>query len=422
MVNLRAQTQLATAAILLVTAPISAATELTRLTPGDAVADHRFGYSVHHSGTTAIVGAYGDNHAGQLSGSAYLFNTASGDQLLKLTAADTQAGDAFGFSVAIHGNTAIVGAYNDNNTTSKSGSAYLFDVTTGNQLFKLTALDGTADDFLGYSVAIHGATAVVGAVNDGFGTGSVYLFDVTTGNQVRKLVASDNAAGDNFGYSVAIDGNIAIIGARGNDDAGSDSGSAYLFDVTTGKQLGKLTATATAAGDFLGYSVAISGNTAVIGAFGDDDDGNSSGSAYIFDITTRTQLAKFTASDVGVGDQFGYAVSIDGTTVVIGARFDDDDGFDSGSAYLFDIGDRTNPIELAKLTTSDAAGSDRFGSSVSIAGATALVGAFGKSDAGSGSGAAYLFNAVAPSTPEPASLALLTLGILCLAARRDRVA
>ena len=150
----------------------------------------------------------------------------------KLTAADAAANDQFGFSVAISGNIAIVGAHRDDDAGTDSGSAYLFDVTTGNQLFKLTALDAASADNFGRSVAISGNIAIVGArLNDdgGANSGSAYLFDVTTGNQLFKLTASDAAASDFFGESVAISGNTAIVGALFNDDAGSDSGSAYLF-------------------------------------------------------------------------------------------------------------------------------------------------------------------------------------------------
>jgi len=134
---------------------------------------------------------------------------------------------------------------------------------------------------------------------------------------------------------VAISGNTALVGARLDDDGGNESGSAYLFDITTGLQLAKLTASDAAAGDRFGSSVAISGNVALIGAFSNDDAGDSSGSAYLFDITTGLQLAKLTASDAALGDEFGFSVAISGNTALVGALFDDDGGFDSGSAYLY---------------------------------------------------------------------------------------
>jgi hypothetical protein len=196
--------------------------------------------------------------------------------------------------VAISDNYAIIGAYADDNARGgNAGSAYLFDVSTGNQVAKLIAADGAAGDFFGFSVAISGNTAIVGAYqkNDvGLNSGSAYLFDLPSGIQIAKLVPSDAAAGDYFGFSVAISGNTAIVGAYENDDAGSQSGSAYLFDVSTGTQIAKLTAPDAAAGDFFGQGVWIDGNFAIIGANGDDDAGSNSGSAYLFRIPEPAAL------------------------------------------------------------------------------------------------------------------------------------
>ena len=206
------------------------------------------------------------------SGSAALFDVTTGQQLSTLADPDAVGlgGMDFGFSVAIDGNMAIVGA-------PKRGLAYLFDVTTGQELFQLTASDAAAYDLFGDSVGLSGDTAIVGAL----GSHSAYLFDVTTGQQLFKLTASDAAAGDQFGRSVAISGDTAIVGAYDSDPC-CESGSAYLFDVTTGQELFQLTASDAAAGDFFGFSVAISGNTAIVGALDDDDAGLQSGSAYIF--------------------------------------------------------------------------------------------------------------------------------------------
>ena len=208
----------------------------------------------------------------------------------KLTASDGTESDNFGSSVAIFGNTAIVGASADSRLPFISGSAYLFDTTTGTQTAKLTASDGTEGDSFGGSVAISGNTAIVGArfhdeniPFNGLGSrGSAYLFDTTTGTQTAKLTASDGAAGDRFGRSVAMFGNTVIVGARQDADNGLFSGSAYLFNTTTGTQIAKLTASDGTEGDIFGSSVAIFGNTAIVGAAGDDDNGERSGSAYVF--------------------------------------------------------------------------------------------------------------------------------------------
>ena len=150
------------------------------------------------------------------------------------------------------------------------------------QEIKLLASDGAQDDRLGYSVSISGNTAIVGAFGDddnGLYSGSAYLFDISTGAELAKLLPSDGAIDDQFGSSVAISGSTAIVGAPRDGDNGFYSGSAYLFDVATGAQIAKLLSSDGASDDYFGSAVAISGNTAIVGAYSDDDGGNLSGSA-----------------------------------------------------------------------------------------------------------------------------------------------
>jgi hypothetical protein len=177
-------------------------------------------------------------------------------------------------------------------------------------------------------------------------------------NEDDKLTASDAAVGDSFGTSVAISGTTAIVGAWGNDDAGADSGSAYLFDFSDRNNIieTKLNASDGAAGDNFGWSVAISGNTASVGARWDDD----SGSVYVFDTTTGQQMAKLTASDAAADDRFGGSTAISGTTAIVGANGNDDAGTDSnsGSAYLFKGG-----VEIVQQPEGDFV---RVGDSVSF--------------------------------------------------------
>jgi len=203
---------------------------------------------------------------------------------------------------------------------------------------KLTASDAAAGDQFGINVAIDGETAVVGANTDdtaaGTAAGSAYVF-VRSGvswSQQAKLTASDAAGGDDFGVSVAISGNTIVVGADLNDDAGS----AYVFvrSGTSWSQQAKLTAGDAASADQFGFNVGISGETVVVGAVSDD---TITGSAYVFvrSGTSWSQQAKLTASDAAATDNFGISVGISGDTVVSGALFDDDGGTDSGSAYVF---------------------------------------------------------------------------------------
>jgi hypothetical protein len=314
----------------------------------------------------------------------------------KLLASDGAEGDYFGLFVSIDGDTALIGAGCDDDNGINSGSAYIFirNGTTWSQQSKLLTSDGAEGDYFG-TVSIDGNTALIGAWNDD-NSGSAYIFirNGTTWSQQSKLLASDGATDDFFGWSVSIDGDTALIGAHGDDDNGVDSGSAYIFirNGTTWSEQAKLHASDGTEGDYFSYSVSIDGDTALIGTRDDDDNGINSGSAYIFirNGTTWSQQTKLHASDGTEGDRFGRSVSIDGDTALIGAWGDDNNGDYSGSAYIF-IRNGTTWSQQAKLHASDGTEGDYFGWYVSIDGDTALIGAWGDDNNGDYSGSAYIF-------------------------------
>jgi len=349
-------------------------TENVKITDSDGVSYDNFGYSVAVGSGRIVVGAFGDDDDGSASGSAYIFDL-DGNQLAKITASDAAAGDYFGHSVAVGSGRIVVGAHGDDG----KGSAYIFDLD-GNQLTKITASDGAGGDFFGYSVAVGSSRIVVGAIyddDDGSASGSAYIFDLD-GNQLTKITASDAVADDNFGISVAVGSGRIVVGAHRDDDNGTDSGSAYIFDLD-GNQLTKITASDGAGGDFFGWSVAVGSGRIVVGAHYDDDNGTDSGSAYIFDLDGN-QLTKITASDGAGGDRFGYSVAVGSGRIVVGAYLDDN----NGSAYIFDL----DGNQLTKITASDGAGGDFFGRSVAVESGRIVVGAFSDDNKGS----AYIFN------------------------------
>jgi len=377
-------------ALLLSPANATAQQELFKLTASDAAPGDYFGRSVGISADRAIVGS--PNHGASDIGSAYIFDVTSGNELFELFPSGGAAFGEFGVSVGISGDRAIVGARYDDGNGANSGSAYIFDVTTGQQLFKLVASDGASSDEFGCSVAISGPRAVVGARADddnGVDSGSAYIFDVATGAQLFKMTPTDGTAGDLFGQSVAMCGGRAVIGAPLDDDNDPDSGSAYVFDVTTGQELFKLLASDGAFLDFFGGDVACDAGLALIGATGCDDYPDAdSGAAYVFNLTTGQESSKLTASDASSGDTFGRGVAMSGARAVIAAPYDDDNGSASGSAYLFDA---TSGQELAKLIASDGDYLDLFGFGVAISGEHAIVGALQDEDAGQNAGSAYVF-------------------------------
>ena len=317
-----------------------------------------------------------------------------------LTSNDIAAEDIFGESVAISGSNAIVGAPRDDDNGDSSGSAYIFtnSGTTWNQQAKLTANDGEAGDFFGPSVAISGNTAVIGNPRDddnGINSGAVYIFtrSGTTWNQQAKLIAGDGSVGDEFGNPVAIDGDTVIVGAWQNDTKGIDSGAAYIFtrSGTTWNQQAKLTASDGVERDAFGFSVAISGNTVTVGA---NRKSNSVGAAYVFTQsgTIWNQQAKVIASDGANFDGFGNSIAISGNTLIVGASDDDvntgtGEIIDLGSAYIF-TRSGTSWNQQAKLNVSNLAYYFRFGDSVAISGDTVIVGANGE---GINVGSAYVF-------------------------------
>ncbi len=373
--------------------------EEQKLLASDGAAGDHFGHSVAVDGATVLIGARGDDLIA--SGSAYVFTRSASvwTEQQKLTASDAAARDDFGISVDVDGDTAVIGAYQNDDDGSSSGSAYVFIRSAGvwSQRQKLLASDGAAFDFFGHSVAVDGATVLIGAHgndDNGNSSGLVYVFTRNAGvwSEQQKLTASDAEASDWFGWSVDVDADTAVVGARSDDDDGIASGSAYVFTRNAGvwTEQQKLTASDAAAGDQFGFSVALDGATAVIGARWDDD--NDSGSAYVFtrNAGVWSEQQKLTSSDTATSDNFAHSLDVDGDTVVSGAHFDDDDGVASGSAYVFtrSVGVWT---EQQKLTASDAASGDQFGFSVAVDGNTAVIGAVADDDNGNASGSAYVF-------------------------------
>ncbi|MDP2600865.1 MAG: cadherin-like beta sandwich domain-containing protein [Deltaproteobacteria bacterium] len=430
-------------------------------------ANDRFGQSVAISGNTMVVGAYledsnatgvngdqTDNSAGG-SGAAYVF-TRSGTtwtQQAYLKGSNAAAGDQFGFSVAISGDTVVVGAdFEDSNATgidgdqtdnssADSGAAYVFtrSGTTWSQQAYLKASNTGAGDYFGNSVAILGDTIVVGArMEDGSATGingisnnsaansgAAYVFTRTgtTWSQQAYVKTSYTEAGDQFGSKVAISGNTIVVGTSSEDsnatgvngdqtdNSANASGAAYVFtrSGTTWTQQAYLKASNTGANDLFGGSVAINGDTVIIGAAGEDSnatgvDGDetdnsasASGAAYVFTRsgTTWTQQAYLKASNTGASDNFGAVVIFGDTLVVtaqnedsnatgIGGNQSDNSAEDSGAAYVF-TRSGTTWTQQTYLKASNTEASDWFGR-VAINGDTIIMGAFVEDSNASGIG------------------------------------
>ena len=372
-----------------------------------------FGNAVAISGNLLIVGAYLTDAHGANSGAAYVFERAASglwQKTAQLSPADGSANDWFGFSVAIAGNVAVIGAVFDDTTAGgDAGSAYVFERNAANpsqwsQLARVVAGDAGADDNFGYSVGISGDTVIVGAwQEDGASNalpdaGGAYVFQRNVGGtnawgQVKKLVATTPVSGDRFGSAVAIDADAVVVGAPSANDAGVDSGVAYVFERNRGgaNQWGsarKLVPTpdageSTAAGDNFGTAVSLSGDKVLVGAMRDEPGSNLDaagdfGSAYLFQrdrsgVANYGFVSKLFAADRARGDLFGSSVAISGNRLVIGART----ASQAGAAYLFE----QNPnnldqwTQLERLAPPNGVPDDHFGWSVGLSSGRAVVGA-----------------------------------------------
>jgi len=390
----------------------------TKLVASDKATNDVFGYVVAMSGDTVIIGAENADLPSKTdAGAAYVFvrNGSTWTQQAILNASDAAASDWFGNAVAIHGNTAVVGALFANVAgKADAGAAYVFvrDGTTWSEQAKLIANDGAASDLFGNNVAVQDDFIFVGAPTADLpgksNAGAVYVFqrNGTVWSQIAKLTADDSTANDQFGAGIAVSGDTLIIGAP--DDAslgaGAGNGAVYVFirSESSWTQHTKLTASDGAAGDEFGAGVSLSGDTLLVAARLATVTGSAdAGAAYVFvrNGTSWSQQAKLTASDKAANDQFGVLVSVNGDNALIGAyRADLPGKADTGAAYLF-VRNGSTWTQQSKITATDSAAGDFFGASGVMADGIALVGARYADDGGvSNCGAVYVFQ-ISPDAP-----------------------
>ena len=377
-----------------------------KLLASDGDASDYFGWAVDLEGDTAVVGAPWATFSGSQA-EAYVFGrtgTTWSEEAI-LTTPGALLGDDFGESVALSGDTALIGAGGHDGIAIDSGAAWVFvnNGTSWNLQQKLTPSDPAAYDNFGNAVALEGDWAVVGAERRNRDTGAVYVFERsgTSWSERAKLLASDASPAHFFGSAVDISGDTVIAGAY---QAYFGHGAAYIFTRTgtTWSQEAKLSAFTKTIGDRFGNAVCLHGDTALIGAPHDSDLGQFRGTAYLFQ-RTGTSWARETElipAGVAVDDYYGSSVSFDGDVAVVGSPYSDATAFVGGAAYLFS---RRGTVweERTVLGGSDTTIADSFGGGVAVDGDTILVGAHRDDDLGSLSGGAYVFRwdgAVATAT------------------------
>ncbi|KAJ8600287.1 hypothetical protein CTAYLR_000681 [Chrysophaeum taylorii] len=323
----------------------------------DGKTSDEFGRAVAVFEERIVIGAYNEEES---TGAAYVFNSTDFSQIAKLTPVGESDDDCFGCALAIYGETIVVGAaYSIQGEEEEvvTGAAFVFDATYA-QIAKLTAKDGGEDDEFGWCVAIHNDTIVVGAPGHESKTGAAYVFVRRNGQYVRvaKLTANDGRETDLFGYSCAVYEDKIVVGAY-------EAGAAYVFNETYAQVEKLLASDAPEDGSYFGRSVAIYADTIVVGAYGEL---TTTGAAYVFN-GSYVQIAKLRATDGVEDDYFGRNVAIYDDVIVVGTESADDDLGEAGAAYVFGCnGTSSSYVQLAKLSEDGNNLDDDFGLYVAI--------------------------------------------------------
>tara|TARA_A100001201_G_scaffold2342_4_gene5857 strand:- start:3568 stop:4707 length:1140 start_codon:yes stop_codon:yes gene_type:complete len=324
-----------------------------KVNASDAASFDTYSISVAIGNSKVVVGAHGDDDDGSESGSAFIYDL-DGTNEVKLTASDAAAGDNFGSAVAIGNSKVAVGAKNENAGGTAAGAAYVYNLDGSGEV-KITASDAAANDEFGFAVAIANNKVYVGSPRSqsSSGTGSVYIYNLD-GSGESKITASDGINYAKFGSSLATGHDKLVVGARG------EVGAVYVYDLDGSNEV-KITASDGAMSDNFGCAVAIGSNKIVVGASLDDDDGSSSGSAYVYNLDGTGEV-KITASDAAAGDEFGKSVAVGGNKVYVGASKEDTGGSDTGSIYIYNL----DGSGESKIPNPEGDGNARFGASMAL--------------------------------------------------------
>lgn len=370
------------------------ASNVATITQGSGATENVFTFAPASAtgGTLVVRFDVTDNtNTAQFTNSFTLSFDMTGTQQARLISSDAAAWDNQGWEVDIDGDTAVVGTRN-----KEAVYVYVRSGTSWSQQAKLTASDGASGDQFGIDVGVSGDYIVVGAKQDddaGTNSGSAYVFvrSGTTWTQQQKLAASNAQTHDGFGASVDIDGSSILVGAPFEDTGGTNFGTAYVFtrSGTTWSQQQEINPSGTS-GDFYGYFCAIEGDNAVVGAYGHNPTDKGRAFVWTRSGTTWTQQAALNASDAANYDRFGHGVSISGDTIVCGAYQEDTTASDAGAVYIF-TRSGTTWSQQQKIQSSDISANDNFGFSVAVDGDTLIAGARYQDTGSNNAGAAYIF-------------------------------
>lgn len=400
--------------------------DLSSATPGAPVLHldnpntngENFGVSVAVSGVRVVVGAAPDAANGD-SCRAYVFNLNSQTpEIPELTLADTTptTNDHFGIVVDISGTTVVVAAPQEDTGAQNAGTCYSYNVASPTPTVPVATINNPApalNDTFGSSLALDGNRLMVGSHLDdqgGTDTGRAYVFDLGSGTPSVPTHSIDNPTPQNndfFGRCVAISGTRMATGAHGDNTGASDAGSAYVFDLNSGTPVAPLYSINTASpssDEEFGTAVAISGTTIAVGAHHDDKGASNAGCVYVHDITSNTpQLPVLTIENPTpiLNDYFGAAVAISGNQIIIAAYQDDGGAQNAGTVYVYNRTSGTPTVPLYSIPNPAAGAQDQFGNSIAVSGSLLVVGCF-KNDVGAqDAGSAYVYNLASPTPSVP---------------------
>jgi len=398
--------------------------EIQKVFASDPAPGDKFGIALDVDGTTAVIGAWWDDDNGQDSGSVYIFEQRAEGwvEVQKLLASDGAAGDCFGIDVALKNNRLLIGAPFDDDLGTNAGSVYAFQRqgAVWLEVGRLTASDGGGGNHFGSNLDQDGGLLAIGAPGDndnGTDSGSAYVFDNSAGpwRERQKLLAFDGLSGDRFGDHLSVSSGTIVVGAWSNDALGADSGAAYIFEpqANTHTLIEKIYSTDPRGNLRFGWSTAMDQGTIVIGASTDNSYGPLSGAAYVFQKVAGvwTQVEKLGASDAQGFDWFGASVAISGTDILVGAREVDDLGVQAGAAYLYSL-QGTTWVEQPKILASDGNYWDEFGDVVAMDGDTLLISSKIDDDVGPLAGSAYFLSATGVNCPTLGADTHVAVGLL----------
>lgn len=365
------------------------------LLPADAGVGDDVGFAVDCDGRMAVVGAPAESETEPNPGRVYLFERVDGSWTEREQFESRSDRAAFGWSVAITGDTVAIGAPKAATVGHQAGAVDLFERTeAGWRRTRITPTDASEGDRFGWSLALEGDRLLVSADAAEDARGAAYVFEREGDRWAERTRLMGATPGDFFGTDVDIDGASALVGAVYEDTTGEKAGAAYLFERAGGEwtEQACLIANDAAAHDHFGGAVALSDDIAAVGAPTSDTDVEDAGAVYVFERqgSSWTELARLTASDGSANDGFGWAVALDGDRLLGAADFESSQGTYAGAVYAFDRTDE-GWTEAEKLTAPDAAAGDGFGESVAFCGESVLVGApDDDNERGESAGAAYV--------------------------------